>query len=191
MPPPAADVPVAPPPPTVDPRPPAGEPLLVLGIDPGLRSTGFGLLRQDGEDIRPIDFGVVASEATLPLSKRLHQLFTALAGLIERWRPEEVAVEEAFVGANKRVAVAMGEARGAVLLAAAGAGLPVFEYGAAQVKRAVAGYGRGDKGQVQAMLRLQLGLSEDPQPDHAADALAVALCHILSRRAARLVEAAP
>ena len=161
----------------------------MLGIDPGLRGTGFGLLRQEGDDLSVLEFGAISTEPALPVAERLHQLFTAIAGLIEAWRPAEVVVEEAFVGANKRVAVAMGEARGAVLLAAAQRGLPVFEYTAAEVKRAVAGYGRADKAQVQAMVRLQLGLPEDPQPDHAADALAAALCHILCRRTALLVEA--
>ena len=160
----------------------------MLGIDPGLRSTGFGLLRQDADRIEAMEFGAVVSEPTLPLPERLHYLFTAMTAVIERGRPAEVAIEEAFVGANKRVAVAMGEARGAILLAAAQAALPVFQYGAAQVKSAVAGYGRGDKRQVQAMVRLQLGLAEDPQPDHAADALAVALCHLASRRIQRIAE---
>lgn len=172
------------------PRISSSDPLIVLGVDPGLRSTGFGVLRRDGDDISSLTFGTISAEPGLSLSERLQYLFAGLVDLIDRWRPAEVAVEDVFVGANKRVAVAMGEARGAVLLAAAQAGLPVFEYSAAQVKRAVAGYGRGDKAQVQAMVRLQLGLTEDPQPDHAADALAAGLCHILCRRAARIEEAA-
>ncbi len=184
--PPAASVRAEPSPSTRDPRPLTRGPLVVLGIDPGLRSMGFGLLRQEGEAVRTLDFGVLAVEPSLPLPQRLHQVFDAVTGLIERWQPHEVALEEAFVGVNKRVAVAMGEVRGAVFLAVAQAGSSVFEYSAAEVKRTVAGYGRGDKGQVQAMVRLQLRLAADPQPDHAADALAVALCHLLHRRAAAI-----
>jgi crossover junction endodeoxyribonuclease RuvC len=107
--------------------------------------------------------------------------------VIERWQPDEAAVEEAFVAANKRVAIAMGQARGVALLAAAEAGMPVFEYSASEVKQAVSGYGRGSKEQVQEMLRLQLGLEAAPQPADAADALATALCHLARRRAEALI----
>jgi crossover junction endodeoxyribonuclease RuvC len=152
--------------------------LVVLGIDPGLRATGWGVLAMVGsgvssaerEELTVLSYGAVTTETAVP--------------------PAEVAVEEAFVAANKRVAIAMGEARGVALLAAAEAGLPVFEYSASEVKQAVSGYGRGSKEQVQEMLRLQLGLETAPQPADAADALATALCHLMRRRAEARVAAA-
>jgi crossover junction endodeoxyribonuclease RuvC len=192
--------------------------LVVLGIDPGLRATGWAVLalsdtyaahhepacpsagggfasgeehgrRVEGpkgsrerEELSVLGYGAVTTEPGVPLPERLCRLAVGLREVIGRWQPAEAAVEEAFVAANKRVAIAMGEARGVALLAAAEAGLPVFEYSASEVKQAVAGYGRGSKEQVQEMLRLQLGLEAAPQPADAADALATALCHLMRRR---------
>jgi crossover junction endodeoxyribonuclease RuvC len=172
---------------------------VVLGVDPGLRATGWGVLVLAGsgvssverEELTVLSYGAVVTETAVPLPERLRRLSLGLREVIGRWQPNEVAVEEAFVAANKRVAIAMGEARGVVLLAAAEAGLPVFEYSASEVKQAVSGYGRGSKEQVQEMLRLQLGLEAAPQPADAADALATALCHLMRRRAeARVASAA-
>jgi crossover junction endodeoxyribonuclease RuvC len=177
---------------------PAGPGLVVLGIDPGLRATGWGVLAVGGggagsperEETRVLGYGVVATEKGAPLPERLRCLFAGLREVIGRWQPAEVAVEEAFVAANRRVAITMGEARGVALLAAAEAGLPVFDYSASEVKQAVAGYGRGSKEQVQEMLRLQLGLEAAPQPADAADALATAVCHLARRRTEALVAGA-
>jgi len=180
------------------PRAGAGPDLVVLGIDPGLRATGWGVLALAGsgassverEELTVLGYGAVITETAVPLAERLRRLSLGLREVIGRWQPVEVAVEEAFVAANKRVAIAMGEARGVALLAAAEAGLPVFEYSASEVKQAVTGYGRGSKEQVQEMLRLQLGLEAAPQPADASDALATALCHLMRRRAeARLAGA--
>ena len=184
---------------TTPPSPVVGPGLVVLGIDPGLRATGWGVLALVGsgvssaerEELTVLGYGAVITEMAVPLPERLRRLSLGLREVIGRWRPAEVAVEEAFVAANKRVAIAMGEARGVALLAAAEAGLPVFEYSASEAKQAVTGYGRGSKEQVQEMLRLQLGLETAPQPADAADALATAFCHLMRRRAeARLVGAA-
>lgn len=172
--------------------------LVVLGIDPGLRATGWGVLAVAGagggtaERGEPsvLVHGAILTETGVPLPQRLRRIFAGLREVIERWQPVEVAVEEAFVAANKRVAITMGEARGAALLAAAEAGLPVFEYSPSEVKQAVAGYGRGSKEQVQEMLRLQLGLEAVPEPADAADALATALCHLARRRTESRVAAA-
>jgi crossover junction endodeoxyribonuclease RuvC len=180
------------------PPPDADHSLVVLGIDPGLRATGWGVLALVGPGVSSAEreefafqgYGVVMTEPGVPLPERLRRLASGLREVIDRWQPAEVAVEEAFVAANKRVAIAIGEARGVALLAAAEAGLPVFEYSASEVKQAVAGYGRGSKEQVQEMLRLQLGLEAAPQPADAADALATAFCHLMRRRAdARLAGA--
>ena len=170
---------------------PTGPGLVVLGIDPGLRAAGWGVLALAGsgassaerEEITVLGYGAVITEPAVPLPERLRRLAFGLREVIGRWQPAEVAVEEAFVAANKRVAIAMGEARGVALLVAAEAGLPVFGYSASEVKQAVSGYGRGSKEQVQEMLRLQLGLEEAPQPNDASDALATALCHLMRRRA--------
>ena len=181
----------SPPPPEADPPTAgAGPGLVVLGLDPGLRATGWGVLALAGsgvssaerEELTVLGYGAVTTETAVPLPERLRRLASGLREVIGRWQPAEVAVEEAFVAANKRVAIAMGEARGVALLAAAEAGLPVFEYSASEAKQAVTGYGRGSKEQVQEMLRLQLGLEAAPQPADAADALATAFCHLMRRR---------
>jgi len=183
---------------TAPPAAGAGPGLVVLGIDPGLRATGWGVLALVGsgvssaerEELTVLGYGAVTTDPAVPLAERLRRLSLGLREVIDRWQPMEVAVEEAFVAANKRVAIAMGEALGVALLVAAEAGLPVFEYSASEVKQAVTGYGRGSKEQVQEMLRLQLGLETAPQPADAADALATALCHLMRRRAeARLARA--
>lgn len=135
------------------------------------------------EELSVLAYGAVQTDTGAALPERLRQLARGLREVIRRWQPAEAAVEEAFVAANKRVAIAMGEARGVALLAAAEAGLPVFEYSASEVKQAVAGYGRGSKEQVQEMLRLQLGLETVPQPADASDAVATAFCHLMRRRA--------
>ncbi|MDP2954717.1 MAG: crossover junction endodeoxyribonuclease RuvC [Chloroflexota bacterium] len=149
----------------------------VLGIDPGMARMGYGILEGDQGKLQVLDVGVLSTEAGKPPARRLAFLYQGLSEIIQRHQPSEVAVET-FVGRNLRSALAVGQARGVALLAAAHGGLPVFEYTPMQVKQVVVGYGRGDKQQVQEMLKLQLGLTYLPQPDDAADALAVAFCHI-------------
>lgn len=176
--------------PTPDHRPPTRDSLIVLGIDPGLRTTGWGIVRAAGDAFQSQERGVIAVDHRLPVEERLHRIFRELCTVIARTRPAEVAVEDPFVAENARSAFAIGEARAVALLAAAQAGLPVRAYAPAEVKLTVAGYGRSDKAQVQEVVRMQLGLAEPPQPADAADALAVALCHHLRRRAeARLANA--
>ena len=161
---------------------------LVLGIDPGLRVTGYGLVSQSGNAIEAVDFGCFTVDPRLPLPERLATLFGCLQEVIARHAPSEVAIEQPFVAANAHSALAIGEARALAVLAAGLAGLPVRQYSPAQVKRAVTGYGRGPKEQVQEMVRLQLGLRDLPQPFDASDALAVALCHLSCIRSRDLVE---
>jgi len=161
----------------------------VLGIDPGLTATGFGVIECEGDCHRSLAYGCLRPSPRRPLSERLLLLLNDLSEVITRFRPDEVAIEQPFMANNVRSALALGQARAAALLAAARAGLRVYEYPPATVKQSVAGYGRGDKAQVKEMVRLQLGLLEPPEPDDASDALAVALCHVYQSRAARIVEA--
>jgi crossover junction endodeoxyribonuclease RuvC len=162
------------------PRPlPSG--LLILGIDPGLSTTGYGLVLLSGDRPQAVAYGALSIRKRRPLPERLRQIHDGIAGVIAEWQPAEVAVEDFLVG-NVRAAVAIGEARAVVLLAAAHAELPVFHYQPAQVKQFVTSYGGSQKVQVQEMVRLLLGLAEAPEPPDAADALAVALCHCAQRR---------
>jgi crossover junction endodeoxyribonuclease RuvC len=162
----------------------------VLGVDPGLRVTGWGVVSAEGGDFRSLASGAIATDARRPPAERLLHIFRELCAVIERWRPDEVAVEDPFVAENARSALAIGEARAVALLAAAQAGLPVAPYAPAAVKLAVAGNGRSGKLQVQELVRLQLGLASPPEPLDAADALAVAICHLLRRRADATLERA-
>ncbi len=156
---------------------------MILGIDPGLTRTGWGVVQAAGTEFRWLGCGAIPTRPARPPEERLHHIYKELCTLIDRWRPVEVAVEDPFVAQNARSAFAIGEARAIALLAAAQAGLPVRAYPPAEVKLAVAGYGRSDKAQMAEMVRVQLSLAKTPEPSDAADALAVALCHHLRRRA--------
>ena len=156
--------------------------MLVLGIDPGTAITGYGLVREDRAGLTLLDCGVVTTPAGHPLPERLQAIYQGLASVIQEHQPEAAAVEELFFSRNVRTALSVGHARGVTLLCLADAGLPVFEYKPLEVKQAVAGYGGADKRQVQEMVRMLLELDSVPQPDDAADAVAVAVCHIHSAR---------
>lgn len=153
----------------------------ILGVDPGTVNLGYGVV--DGEEeIHMVDCGVVNVPAQLPIENRLRCLYTELSKVIARHKPTEVAIEEPFIGHNVRTAFAIGKAQAVAILAAANKGLPVYCYSPARVKKQITSYGQSDKQQVQEMVRIQLGLSEPPQPSDAADALAVAMCHIQQKR---------
>jgi crossover junction endodeoxyribonuclease RuvC len=157
-------------------------PACTLGIDPGTAIMGYGVVAQHGNALRAIDFGVLTTSSTEPMPQRLLSLHTRLGTLIATHRPVAVAVESLFFNRNVRTAIPVGQARGIVLLAAAQAGVPVAEYTPLQVKDAVVGYGRATKDQVQQMIRMLLDLDAIPRPDDAADALAIAICHLHSAR---------
>lgn len=158
----------------------------MLGLDPGLGVTGWGVIEAEANRLRHVADGVVETVAALPLPARLAALHAALAELIAAWRPDEAAVEETFVNRNPLSTLKLGQARGVVLLAPALAGVPVAEYQATAVKRAVVGQGHAQKRQVQAMVRMLLPGAAPGRAD-AADALAVAICHAHHRAtAARL-----
>ncbi|MCK8785404.1 crossover junction endodeoxyribonuclease RuvC [Roseomonas sp. NAR14] len=148
----------------------------ILGLDPGLQHTGWGVLESAGSRLRHLADGVVSTEADLPLSTRLTQLHRALATLLEAWRPDEAAVEHTYVNKNPAAALKLGQARGVVMLAPALFGIEVAEYQAMEVKRAVVGNGHAEKVQVAAMVRHLLPGARLLRAD-AADALAVAICH--------------
>jgi crossover junction endodeoxyribonuclease RuvC len=158
-------------------------PIRILGLDPGLQHTGWGLIRQDGSRLSHLADGVISTDAALPLAERLLQLHRGLATVIALHDPDEAAVERTYVARNPDSALKLGQARGVVLLAPALAGLPVAEYQAMEVKRAVVGYGHAQKEQVGEMVRRLLPGVQLTRAD-AADALAVAICHAHSRRGA-------
>jgi crossover junction endodeoxyribonuclease RuvC len=152
----------------------------VLGIDPGTAACGYGIVHADGGRITWVAHGWWRSSAAERPALRLRRIFDGVTGLIEAHAPGAVALEESFVGRDARIALSVGQARGAVLVAAAGAGVDCVEYAPARVKQSVCGYGRADKTQVGRMVKTILALDEAPRPDHAADALAVAICHALA-----------
>ena len=161
----------------------------VLGIDPGTAACGYGVVESRGSRVAALDHGWWSTSPSDRPESRLKRTHDVVAELIERHEPEAVALEESFVGVDARTALFVGQARGAILVACAAAQVPCAEYPPATVKHAVCGYGRADKGQVQRMVKAVLGLSDVPQPHHAADALAVAVCHALTPPLARLAGA--
>jgi len=157
--------------------------MLVIGIDPGTATTGYGLVREDESgSLFAVDYGVIITPAGLAMPKRLLELYRRLTEILLLHRPESGAVEKLFFQRNVRTAISVGQGRGVVLLALAQADLSVAEYTPLEIKQAVAGYGGADKNQVQQMVRALLNLEHIPQPDDAADALAVAICHLHSYR---------
>lgn len=160
---------------------------VVLGLDPGTAITGYGVVvatfdGRGAETYRPLGYGVLETPAGEPMPKRLLMLHRKVADLVRAYRPSEAAVEQLFFGRNTTTAITVGQARGVLLLSLAEAGIPVSEYSPAEVKHTMAGFGRADKTQMQRMVTALLGLESIPRPDDAADALALALCHLrLSR----------
>ncbi len=154
--------------------------MIVLGVDPGTALLGYGDVCDDdgGRGPRAEGFGALVTAPDAAMPQRLSSLFDRISALINEHRPDVLAIEQLFFARNVTTAIAVGQARGVVLLAAAKAGIDVVEYSPSEVKHAVVGYGKADKSQMQEMVRLILGLSERPRPDDAADALAVALCHV-------------
>jgi crossover junction endodeoxyribonuclease RuvC len=152
----------------------------VLGIDPGTAACGYGIVLASGNRLTAVDFGWWPTPARHRPELRLKRIHDEVAALIGRHHPDAVVLEESYVGADARTALFVGQARGAALVACAAADVACAEYPPATVKHAVCGYGRAEKAQVQRMVRTILGLAEVPRPHHAADALAVAICHALA-----------
>lgn len=152
--------------------------MIVLGIDPGTADTGYGVVESAGSRLRALDSGVVKTRAGVALELRLAEIHARVAELLDRHRPEALAIEALYFGVNARTAFAVGQARGAVLLAAGQRSVPVRSYTPQQVKGAVCGHGGAGKEQVSKMVARLLGLAGTPDSDHAADALAVAVCDL-------------
>jgi len=152
--------------------------MIVLGIDPGTVAMGYGVIESREDKIALVDCGALLSPARSPIGERLSYLYNGLLEIISRLRPDEVAIERPFMAKNAQAALSIGRAQAVAILAAAQSKIPSYEYTPTQVKQRVADYGASSKEQIQEMVKLQLGLSQVPQPSDAADALAVALCHL-------------
>ena len=152
--------------------------MLVLGIDPGTIIAGYGLVDNADGNLKMVAYGVVKSSQKLPIPERLSKLYYGLKEVVDRYEPDVVAVEQPFVSNNVSTAFIIGRAQAVAILVAANRDIPVFEYSPAKIKHAVSSYGASSKEQMQQMVKLQLNLAELPEPADAADALAVALCHI-------------
>ncbi|MEG0804293.1 MAG: crossover junction endodeoxyribonuclease RuvC [Pygmaiobacter sp.] len=154
----------------------------ILGIDPGYAIVGYGVVDYDKGRFRTVDYGAITTEAHTLFESRLVSVYDEMLELIERTKPEVLAIETLFFTTNQKTVIYVAEARGVILLAATKCGLPVYEYSPMQVKQAVAGYGKAVKKQVQEMTRVLLKLQSVPKPDDTADALAMAICHAHSSR---------
>ena len=150
----------------------------ILGIDPGTVAMSYGVIDSTDDEVTLVDCGALTTQARSPIGERLSYLYHQLLEIISRNRPDMVAVEQPFIAKNVKSALVIGRAQAIAILAAANNNIPVYEYTPAQVKQRVANYGASSKEQIQEMVRLQLGLSEVPEPSDAADALAVAFCHL-------------
>ena len=156
--------------------------MIILGIDPGLATMGFGVIDFTDNKIKLIDYGTILTKAGVPLPRRLNDIFDCMEVLIEKHTPAAIAFEELFFNKNVKTALTVAHARGVAVVSAARSGKELFEYTPLQVKQAITGYGRADKKQMQIMVKMLLSLKEIPKPDDAADALAVAICHAYSSK---------
>lgn len=163
--------------------------MLVLGIDPGTATTGYGFVREDEDgQYVAVDYGVILTTAHTPMQERLLSLYNDLMKLIKIYQPQQIAIEQLFFGKNVTTGITVAQARGVMLLAAAQLGLPIREYKPKEIKLSIAGYGSADKFQMQSMIQELLHLDEIPRPDDAADGLAVAITHLNSTRFERMAE---
>ncbi|GIP45042.1 crossover junction endodeoxyribonuclease RuvC [Paenibacillus sp. J45TS6] len=148
-----------------------------LGIDPGIAIVGFGFIDKTGSKLTPVQYGCIQTEAHTPDEERLLHVYEAMLQLIDKYKPDAVALEKLFFNRNVTTAMSVSQARGVLILAAIQRGLPIAEYTPMQVKQAIVGYGKAEKRQVQEMVKMYLKLQAIPKPDDVADALAVAICH--------------
>ncbi len=151
--------------------------MIILGIDPGIAIVGWGVIEFSGNKMKPLAYGAITTPAHTPITQRLKTIYDELSIIIDKYKPEAMAVEELFFNTNVKTAITVAHARGIVLLCASQKGIPDFEYTPLQVKQALTGYGRADKAQIQNMVKIMLGINAVPKPDDTADALAIAICH--------------
>ncbi len=151
--------------------------MIILGLDPGTATTGFGVTENDGEQLKLLDYGCIETTANETLPTRLNQISKDLLEIINYWKPDAIAIEELFFSKNVKTAMTVAHARGAIMQKLAEQGYQIYEYKPMQIKEAISGYGRADKKQIQRMVQIILDMREIPRPDDAADALAVAICH--------------
>ena len=151
--------------------------MIILGIDPGVATVGFGVIEAQRGNITPIRYGVISTPAGERLARRISRIYHDMLELIETFHPDVISIEELFFNTNITTGISVAHGRGAVLLAGEEAGIPMYEYTPLQVKQAITGYGRADKKQMMEMVRRLLNLTSVPKPDDAADALAIAICH--------------
>ncbi len=151
--------------------------MIILGMDPGLALSGYGIIEYIGNKFKVIDYGCVVTESTMDFPKRLRHIYEEYIKMIDKYKPDAIAVEELFYNKNAKTAIAIGEARGVHLLAGQMKEVALYEYTPLQIKQGIVGYGRAEKKQVQEMVKMILNLEKIPKPDDAADGLAVAICH--------------
>ena len=151
--------------------------MIILGIDPGIAITGYGVIKTQGNSFKILEYGVIRSSKQMETARRLQEIYQGVGKIIDLYKPETMAIEELFFNKNAKTALIVGQARGVAMLATYQRGVSVYEYTPLQVKQAVVGYGRAEKQQVQFMVKSILNLQEIPRPDDAADALAIAICH--------------
>ena len=151
--------------------------MIVLGIDPGYAIVGCGVVEYKSNHFRVLEYGAITTEAHTPFNERIEKIFDEAYALIQKYKPDAMAIEKLFFNTNQKTAIDVAQARGALVLAAQKCRVPIFEYTPLQVKQSVVGYGRAEKKQVQEMTRVMLNLEKIPKPDDAADALAMAICH--------------
>ena len=156
--------------------------MIIIGIDPGYAIVGVGVVEYKGNKFRPIEYTAITTPAGMNTIDRLKKIYDEMAMLIDKHKPDAMAIEELFFNSNQKTAINVAQARGVILIAAANKGVPVREYTPLQVKQSVTGYGRADKKQIQEMVKLILHLNVIPKPDDAADALALAICHAHSNK---------
>lgn len=149
----------------------------IVGIDPGYAIVGYGCVDYNGNRFAPVDYGVITTPASADFTMRLFDIDREITALLEKSKPDALAIEKLFFTTNQKTAIDVAQARGVLLVCAVKAGIPIFEYTPLQVKQAVVGYGKAEKQQVMELTRMILGLKDIPRPDDAADALAIAICH--------------
>ena len=151
--------------------------MIILGIDPGLATVGFGVIKHERSRFTTIDYGAIITPPHIPVHERLMMIYNDIQKTIDRYNPDDLAIEELFYNTNQKTVISVCEARGVILLSAYQRGLNIYEYTPLQVKQSVVGYGRAEKKQVQTMVKNILKLDKIPKPDDAADAVALAICH--------------